>query len=85
MPRAYFQIWLVLIDRLCTIRACIQIGNGIANAMHLIVVDEVPMDYNLRYRIPESLWKRFKNVLDLVEAETARAEALAAPGPSSKR
>lgn len=53
--------------------------------MHLIVVDEVPMDYNLRYRIPEPLWKRFKNALDQVEAETARAEALAAPGPSSKR
>jgi hypothetical protein len=65
-------------------RGCIQIENGIVNAMHLIVVDEVPMEYKLRYQMPESLWKRFKNTLDQVEAETARAEALAAPGSSSK-
>jgi hypothetical protein len=52
--------------------------------MHLVVVNEVPMETNLRYRIPEPLWKRFKNALDRVGAETAGAEALAAPGPSSE-
>jgi hypothetical protein len=42
------------------------------------------METNLRYQIPEPLWKRFKNALDRVGAETARAEALAAQGPSSQ-
>ena len=52
--------------------------------MHLFVSDEVPMGKNLRYQIQEPLWKRFKNALDRVGAETAGAEALAAPGPSSE-
>jgi len=65
-------------------RACFQNWNGIAHAMHLVVSDEVPMETNLRYRMPEPLWKRFKSALDRVGAETAGAEALAAPGPSSQ-
>jgi hypothetical protein len=52
--------------------------------MHLVVSDEVPMETNLRYQIQEPLWKRFRNALDRVGAETAGAEALAAPGPSSQ-
>jgi hypothetical protein len=42
------------------------------------------METNLRYQIPEPLWKRFKNALDRVGAETAGAEAIAAPGLSSE-
>jgi hypothetical protein len=31
------------------------------------------MEENLRYKVPEPLWKRFENALDRVGAETAGA------------
>jgi hypothetical protein len=42
------------------------------------------METNLRYQLPEPLWKRFRNALDRVGAETAGVEALAVPWPSSE-
>ena len=53
--------------------AYFQDWNGIVYAIHLVGVNEVTMEINLRYRIPEPLWKRFKNALDRVGAETAGA------------
>ncbi len=67
----------------CT-RACFQNRSGTAHPMHIVVSDEFPKEVNLRYQIPEPLWKRFKDALDRVWAETAGAEALAAPRPSSE-
>lgn len=58
------------------VRASFQNRNGIAHAMHLVVSDKVSMDSNLRCQIPEPLWKRFKNSLDRVGAETAGATKL---------
>ncbi len=52
--------------------------------MHPIVIKFVTMEANQRYQIPDPLWQRFKIALNRVGVETAGAEALAAPGPSSK-
>ena len=48
-------------------RACLQIWKG---TMHLVVADEVPMNENIRFRIAEPLWERFKKALDRVGAPT---------------
>jgi hypothetical protein len=38
--------------------------------MHLVLADEVAMNENIRFRIAEPLWERFKKALDRVGAST---------------
>jgi hypothetical protein len=52
--------------------------------MHLVVVDEVPMNENIRFRIAEPLWERFKKALDRVGSPTLGVTTPKAPRASAE-